>query len=356
MKKVYTVIGLDIGSAMVSAVMANITPEGSLSIISHESVPSHGVARGAIVDLRAAVEPVHKVLQRIHDKIPHLRGEIVVSISGESIKGEHSRGMVPLSMRGREVTRKDMEHCANAAGTIRLAFDREIIHKIVQNYSIDNQAPLKNPLGLYASRLSCQIFVITSSVNHIQNIYKCVNGAGYDAREVVFSGIADGSGLLGQGDKDAGAMLVDMGASVTECSFYSDGALSDIEIIPLGALDVKGSLRSSAEAKVICEKIKDGADTFISRGGKIGVLALTGGLSYTEEAVEFLQEHVQFPVKMGALRQITGDISSVESLRFATALGLVRYAQEKYRQRLADEKHAMRRFSDKVIDIFNNYF
>ncbi len=195
-KKPHTITGLDIGSSKISAAALEIFDGPRSRILAYESQPSKGIFRGSIMSLDEASNSVAKVLTKLSEKMARSPGDIYVNISGETVMGEKSRGMIPLSSRGREVMKSDMAKCVNAAGTIRLPFDREIIHRIILNYSIDDQPVIKNPLGLYASRLSCEMYMITAGINHIQNIYKCVDNAGYDIKGVIYSGIADGAGLL----------------------------------------------------------------------------------------------------------------------------------------------------------------
>ena len=267
-KKPLIITGLDIGSSKISAAALEIFDGTRSRVLAYESQPSKGVFRGSIMSLDEASNSVAKVLTKLSEKMARPSGDIYVNISGDTVVGEKSRGMIPLSSRGREVTKSDMAKCVNAAGTIRLSFDREIIHKIVLNYSIDDQPVIKNPLGLYASRLSCEMYMITAGVNHIQNIYKCVDNAGYDIKGVVYSGIADWAGLSEDGWKEEDVLLLNMGASLTEISIFSGGCLSAMSVIPVGAADIKGDLKTSAEFDNIIARVKTKCDDFSSKGQK----------------------------------------------------------------------------------------
>ena len=211
MSKAAIITGLDISSSKVSAVALEFPGAGHSTILACESLPSKGVYRGSFTDIAEASGSIAKVLTRLGEKIGRRPDNIYANISGESIRGEKSKGMIPLSSRGREVTNLDIERCINAASTIRLTFDREVIHKIVLNFSIDDQPGIKNALGLYASRLYCEMYIITANLNHIQNIYKCVNNAGYDVKELFYSGIADGASVLEDEWKEEGVMLLNTG-------------------------------------------------------------------------------------------------------------------------------------------------
>lgn len=356
MGKSIIITGLDIGSSKISAAALAAQEGGASTILAYESRPSKGVFRASVTDIAEASNSVSKVLARLGEKISKRPDNIYVNISGDTVKGERSRGMVPLSSRGREVTRSDIAKCMNAATTIRLAFDREIIHKSVLNFSIDDQPAIKSALGLYASRLSCEMYILTAGVNHIQNLYKCVNNAGYDIKEVVYSGIADGMSLLEDPQKEDGVLLLNMGSSLTECSVFSGGVLSCVDVIPLGASDIKGGPKESAELDKMTSRIRGLCEDFTKKAGAIKSAVVTGGFSLTEGLIELLEERLSFPVKMGMTRNVQGGISSMDSLRGATAIGLARYAAGQYQPRQFHPKNLAHNISERVVEIFNNYF
>ena len=355
-KRATIITGLDISSSKISAVALEISGPITSRILAYESQPSKGVFRGSITSLDEASNSVAKVLTGLKKKISKDPDNIYVNISGDTVVGEKSRGMVPLSSRGREVTKFDMNKCVNAAGTIRLPFDREIIHRIILNYSIDDQLSIKNPLGLYASRLSCEMYMITASINHIQNIHKCVDNAGYDVKGVVYSGIADGMSLLEDEWKEEGALLLNIGATLTEFSVFSGGSLSAIGVIPIGASDIKGDPRQSVEFDSIVSCVKTKREELLKKGLNIKLVVITGGFAFSEGALDTLEEKLSFPVKMGVVRNVQGNISSIDSLRGVTAIGLARYAQVQHKPKSFQTKGLIKDISDKVTEIFNNYF
>ena len=356
MKRPTIITGLDIGSSKISAVLAEIDGQGSLTILGQVTQASKGVSRGALLDLKEAVYCVSSVLKKLQDKTSRKPGDIYVNISGETVKGDRARGMIPLSLRGREVNKVDINRCINVASTIHVPFDREIIHKIVHNFSVDDKHWVKNPLGLFASRLSCEVYVITTGINHIQNIYKCVDNAGYDIKEIVFTGMADGAGVLDKDQKDKGVMLLDMGASLTELSIFSEGSLRDLCTIPIGAEDIKGDFKDNAAFNGMLSQIHSKAEDFLKSGGKINSVILTGGFALTDSLAEFLEEKLSYPVKVGVVKDIRGDISSFDSIRLTTAIGLAKYALAKHEKMVREYKNLAQRISNTVVDIFNNYF
>lgn len=356
MMKPVIITGLDISSSKVSAVAAQLSVSGDLEIIAFDSQPSSGISRGVFSDITEASNSVTKVLTKLGEKTGKKPCNIYANISGESIRGERSKGMIPLSSRGREVTNADIVRCVNAASTIRLTFDREIIHRVVLSFSIDDQPSIKNALGLYASRLYCEMYIITANLNHIQNIYKCVNNAGYDLKEVIYSGIADGESLVEDICKEEGSALINIGASLTELSIFSGGAINFIDVICAGASDIKSDLRQDQNFNNLIARVKEKIEEFVKRTEAIRSVIITGGLSLSEGTAEIIEEHIGYPVKMGVTRNIHGHISSTDSLRAATAIGLAKYASAQYQPRSTQAKSLVHNISNKVVELFNNYF
>lgn len=356
MRKTTLITGLDIGSSKIAAVAAEIDRTGISSILAQATGPSKGVSKGVIVGMDEAARSVSAVLTKLADKISRKPGDIYVNASGAAVKAERSEGMIPLSLRGREVTKADINRCVEASSTIRLPFDREILHRIVRNFSVDGQPCIKDPLGLYASRLACEVYIITADTNHIQNIYKCVNFAGCDVREIVFTGIADGAGLLTRPEKDSGALLLDIGSSLTELSLFFEGALNEMAVLDVGAEELRGDFSQTAGLTTLLGRINSMRDNFLSAGGKITSIVVTGGMAFTDGFIEFLEERLSLPVRMGVARDIRGDISSLDSVRIATAIGLVKYACDRHKVAATTYKNIPQLVSAKVVDLFNNYF
>ncbi|MDD5496667.1 MAG: cell division protein FtsA [Candidatus Omnitrophica bacterium] len=355
-KKPVIITGLEISSTKISAAAVETRPDGASTVLAYESQPSKGIYRASITDLAEASNSVSKVLAKLGRKTGSRPDNIYVNITGDTVKGERSRGMIPLTSRGREVTRPDIARCINAASTIRLTFDREIIHRIPLNFSIDDQPVVKNALGLYASRLSCEMYMVTASMNHIQNIYKCVNNAGYDRKEVIYSGLADGASLLEEQQKEEGVVLINIGATITETSFFYSGSLCLADVLPSGANDIKGDLKDGAELSGIVSHVRSKIDEVNQKGGIASQAVITGGFSFREGIIDMLETGLSLPVRMGSVRSVQGNISSMDSLRGATAIGLAKYAGAQYKSAPFQPKNLVRAVSDRVTDIINSYF
>jgi len=352
-KKSVIVTGLDIGSSKIAGVMARVDGDGRIDIVAHATGEACGVVRGMLVDLNDSVSSVSKVLAKLKEKTLNKPSGVYVNISAQDVKGARSVGMIPIALRGREIAGPDIEKSASAASTIHLPFDREIIHRIVHSFSIDDQPWIKNPLGLYASRLACEAYVITANVNHIQSIYKCVNDAGYDVKDIVFTGIADGMSLVDKETKVSGAVLVNMGNSLTEVSVYLGGVLDNFEINCFGSRDAGGDFRSNELFNKLVSGISAALKDLSKRSAKDPLVILTGGFALADGMIECLEERLSHPVRMGAVRGVHGDISGLDGVRLATAIGLCGYAREKI---FAADREPIRSISAKVVELFNNYF
>ena len=356
MKKSLQITGLDIGSSKVSVVAAESDGSGSFNIIGHVTSPAKGISRGLVEDLGSATNSVAKALNKLRDKIGKRPSNIYVNLTGDAVRGERAKGMIPLSMRGREVTVLDMERCVSVASTISLPLDREIMHKIVHHFSIDDQPYIKNPLGLSAARLACEVYIVTAPINQIQNIYKCVDGAGYDVRGVAFGGIADSMALLEESEKEEGVVLVNMGNSLTEASIFVKGALAGIDVIPQGAKDFGGNVKESPALNSIAARINVLSQDFVKSIDKKPTVILCGGAAFTEGIVEFLEERLSLTAKVGVAGDVRGYISGADSMRCTTAIGLAKYGYSVIKKRALERKNLVKHTYDKLIDIFNNYF
>ena len=356
MRRPIVITGLDIGSSKIAAVCVEIDGSGAFNIIGHVTEESKGVSRGVIENLNGVTSSVSKVMGRLRSKISKNPGSVYVNVSGETVKGMASKGMIPLALRGREITKIDMARCVNAASTINLAFDREIVHKIVRAFSIDDHEWIKNPLGLYASRLNCEVYIITADANQMENITKCVNEAGYDVKEIIFTGMADGASLLTDAEKESGVILADIGASLAQLSIFFERVLLDLDIIPIGSGDIKGDFHDSLEFNSLLARMNSKIEDLLKRNGKISSIVLTGGLAFADGVVEFMEGKLMYPIRMGIVKNVRGEISGLDSLRLSTAIGLCKYGYEKYSKKSPEEKDPLKRISAKVVDIFNNYF
>lgn len=357
MRQKETIItGLDIGSSKVTAVAALSGAVGEVRVARYASVPSKGVSRGVFGNLNDAVEAVSKALAKLREGFGRRPENIFVNISGVGIRAERSVGMAPLAFRGREVTNLDIQKSIDAAGTVTLPMDREIIHRIVRRFSVDQENFIGNPLGLHAAKLTCEIYLVSAPANQIHDIQKCVNDAGYEIKEAVFTGMADGHSILDPREKEEGVALLDVGHAMTEVCVFSDGVLAGLGVTPFGAKDVKNDFRDNAavgEAMAdIASHIKRSADA--SSG--IKSVIVTGGAVFIDGFIEFIEERLSYPAKMGVVKDVVGNISGIDRMRATTAIGLAKYGAERMSKAKGEFRTPFHLVSSKVTDLLNNYF
>lgn len=354
MKRPYLAVGLDIGASKISAVAAELSADGAYRVIGQVTSESAGMSRGSVSDMAEATRAVTCAISKLKFKSARkdIR-EVYVAISGTDLKCAISRGMIPISMRGREITRRDMARCAQVAGTAFLPIDREVLHRITHSFSADDQPWVSDPAGLYASRLSCEVSVVTADSNHIQNITKCVNNSGCDVKEAVFTCLADYSGLSSQNDGSGRVVLLDIGRSLMAAAEFVSGSMKDLLVLPFGSSDLKAPYR---EDPGFCQAVTSLSEKFFASdpAGSSRIL-VTGGMSFEDGLIEFLEERLLRPVSMGVVRGLRGDVSATDAVRLSTAIGLTKYAHLQYREKLA-ESASLKRLTEKVTDIFNNYF
>ena len=357
MRKPLVITGVDIGSSKICAVSGEIGGAGQVEILGINTVPSRGVARGNIVDLDLCVDSVAKALDGLAARTSRKIENIYVNISGHTIKAERASGMVSLSMRGREITQGDMRRCVNVASTMHLPFESEIIHKVVHSYAIDDQGQIKNPLGLYGSRLSAKIYVVTASVNHIENIRKVINNCGYELKDVVFTGMADWSSLFDRHDPERHMVLIDVGSSLTEAAIFLDGILTHINISAFGVSDIAGPIGTDEGMNGVISRLKEELKGFQESGITFKSAVVVGGGSLIDGMLEMIESRLGVEIVQGVVKSITGKASPIDGVIATTAIGLVRFAAKNHEDRMrTPPKGLINNISTRVIDIFNNYF
>lgn len=350
------ITGLDMGSSKIAAVAALIDAAGNIKFIANANLPSKGVSSGAVENLNDALESVSKALSKIKEKIGRRPENIFVNISGAGIKAERSVGMTSLAFRGREVTNSDIKKATESASMVTLPMDREVLHRIVRRFSVDQENFISNPLGLHAAKLTCEIYLVSAPIAMMHNIQKCINDAGYDVKEIVFTGIADGYSILGKDEKDEGTALLDIGNAVTEVCVFSDGVPASLNVIPFGTKNIKSDFRESSFVGEAMASIGSRLKTAQDAGGHIKSIVVMGGAAFIDGFIEYIEERLSYPAKTAVVRDVVGNMSGIDSVRAATAIGLVRYGAEKMNSAKKDFRTPIHRVSSKVADLLNNYF
>lgn len=368
-------VGLDIGTANVRAVIAERGDDGRLAITGVGRAASTGLRRGVVVNIEATLKAVSQAVEAAELMSGREVQSCQVGIAGAHIEAINSRGVVAVTGRGREITEDDVSRVIEAAKAVVIPMDREILHVIPQMYIVDDQKGIKNPLDMIGVRLEAEVHIITGSVTCAQNLVNCVNRAGFKVDALVLQSLAASHASVTEDERELGCILVDMGAGTTDVFVFMEGSPYYTNVIPVGGSQVTGdlsivlSLPADAAEKVKLEAgccfsplVEDGESVVIAGvGGRAprslprrelcaimqprmeelftmvrqrvedmgylphigGGVILTGGGAMTPGAAELAQQVFRLPVRIGfpiGMGGLTGEFKSPE---WATACGLV---------------------------------
>src|SRR5262245_50703 len=406
-KKNSIVVGLDIGTSKVCAVVGEMTEHGA-EIIGLGSHASQGLRKGVVINIEATVSSVKKAVEEAALMAGCEIHTVFTSISGGHIKAFNSHGIV--AVKNQEVAQRDLERVIDAAKAVAIPMDREVLHVLPQDYIIDEQDGIKEPLGMSGVRLEAKVHIVTGSVTVAQNIVKCCNRTGLNVAEIVMAPLAAADAVLTDEERELGVVLVDMGAGTTDVALFHDGTVKHTAVLGIGGNhvtnDIAAGLRTpfndaerikqrygfakarmvtddervevpSAAGKsagtvsrqILCEIIEPRLDEIfeliqreIAKSGYEGSLAsgvvITGGSMLLPGAVEMAERSFGLPVRLGVPTHVGGLVDVIDSPAYATGVGLVLHGMKRqerpvYRPRddriLTKVKHRM---SDWLSDFF----
>ena len=376
-KKTNVIVGLDLGTTKTCVIVGEITDQG-VDIIGIGSYPSEGLRKGVVVNIDSTVEAIKKAV----DEAEHMSGceisSVYAGIAGGHIKGQNSLGIV--AVKGREVDEEDVQRAIEASKAIAIPTDREILHTLPQNFIVDDQDGIRDPVGMSGVRLEAKVHIVTGAVTSIQNIVKSVNRVGLEINEIILEQIASSEAVLSNDEKDLGVALIDIGGGTTDIAVFTAGSVKHTAILPVGGnyltSDIATGLRTPlADAEKI--KIKYGcafsaliakeetievpsvggreprevsrqilgrivaprmeeiltlAYKEIVKSGYEDILAagvvLTGGTALLEGITELAEQIFNMPVRRGRPTGIGGLNDMVNSPMYATGVGLVLYGSK----------------------------
>ena len=370
-------VGLDIGTTKVSVVVGERDVNGNIEIKGVGTAPSNGLRKGVVINIDATVESIRKAVEEAELMAGVGIKEVYVGIAGSHIEGMNSRGVIAVSSKGREITPAEVERVIDAARAVVIPSDREVIHVLPQEFIVDEQDGVKDPVGMCGVRLEAEIHIVTGSVTSMQNMIKSVHRAGLEVRDIVLQPLASANAVLSDDEKELGCILVDIGGGTTDILMYIDGAIWHTGVLSIGGNQVTNDLTvglrtPAVSAEVIKKKygcakrdlvnpaemvevpavggrapqrvprsfVADilqprmeeifnlvnreirmtGFDELIAAG-----VVLTGGASLLEGSGDVAEEVFKFPVRIGTPRSISGLKDMVNSPLYATAVGLCQY-------------------------------
>ncbi len=371
------IIGLDIGTTKICAIVGEVKQEG-LEIIGIGTHPSKGLRKGVVVNIDSTVQSIKKAIEEAELMAGCELNTAYVGIAGGHIKGFNSHGVI--AVKDKEITKADIARVIEAAQAITIPTDREVIHVIPQEYILDNQDCIQEPLGMSGVRLEAKVHIVTAAVASAQNIVKSVNKAGLAVADVVLQQIASSEAVLCQDEKDIGVALIDIGGGTTDIAIYHNGTIKHTAVISLGGNQITGDIAvglrtPSEEAEKVKKKfgccmtsmidkdetievpgvggrkprivsrqilgeiieprveelfqlinqeiVRSGYDSAIASG-----VVLTGGTAIMEGMVELGEQIFNLPVRRGLPAGIGGLVDIVKNPMYSTGVGLVLYGMK----------------------------
>ena len=369
------IVGLDIGTTKMCCIVGEKT-EGGIDIISIGTAPSKGLRKGVVINIESTVASIRKAVEEAELMAGCTISNVYAGIAGAHIRGFNSRGIVAVS-QNREVVEGDINRVIDAAKAVPMPMDREIIHILPQEYVIDENDGVKEPVGMSGVRLEAKVHIITAASTSVQNIIRCCNRTGLEVTDVVLEQLASSEATLFEDEKELGVALVDIGGGTTDIAIYYNNAVVHSAVIPIGGNNVSGDIavglrtpRAEAEKikqkfgcgltslvgdeeiievasvgkresqtrsrQILCEIIeprveeiymlvqqeiqKSGFEDLITSG-----VVLTGGGAVMEGMVELAEEVLGLPARIGQPEAVGGLVDVVRNPKYSTGVGLVIY-------------------------------
>ncbi len=368
------IVGLDIGTTKICAIVGEVSDDG-IDIIGIGTHPSKGLRKGVVVNIESTVSSIKRAIEEAELMAGCEISTVYTGIAGGHIKGFNSQGIV--AVKDKEVRETDIQRVIDAAKAIAIPLDREVIHVLPQEFIIDDQGGIKEPLGMAGVRLEAKVHIVTGAVSSAQNIIKCANRTGLNVADIVLQPLASSEAVLGEDEKELGVCLVDIGGGTTDIAIFSGGSIVHTAVIALGGnnltSDIAIGLRTPAhEAERIKQKhgcclpaMVDKDETLevpsvggrqprvlsrqilteileprveeifqlvhreIQKCGYADLLAsgvvITGGSTLLAGMAELAEETMGLPTRRGMPRGIGGLVDVVKSPMYATGVGLVLY-------------------------------
>ena len=375
------ITGLDIGTSKVVALIGEVSAEGVIEIIGIGRHPSRGLKRGVVVDIEATVNSIQRAVQEAELMAGCEVHTVYTGIAGSHIRSLNSHGIVAI--RDQEVSSADVERVIDAAKAVVIPADQKILHILPQEYIIDNQGSIREPIGMSGVRLETRVHIVTGAVSAAQNIVKCVRRCGLDVHDIILEQLASSHAVLTDDEKELGVCLVDIGGGTTDIAVFFEGAIQHTAVIPIAGdqvtNDIAMALRTptkSAEAiklndgcampelvnvsqmievlsvnerpgrKISAKALSDvvsaryeelftlvrdelrrsGFEELVAAG-----VVLTGGASNVHGAIELAELCFEMPVRHGCAHPIAGLTEATSNSSLATGVGLLLHGlQQQY--------------------------
>ena len=217
------IVGLDIGTSKIVAIVAEVTPDDGLNIIGLGTQPSRGLRRGVVVNIEATMASIQRVLEEAELMADCRITEVYTGVAGSHIRSLNSSGMVAI--KEKEVTQADIDRVVETAKAIAIPNDQQILHILPQEFIIDGQEDVREPLGMSGVRLEVKVHIVTGAVSAVENIVKCVRRCGLEVKDVILQPLASAIAVLNDDEKELGVCLIDIGGGTTDLAVFANGAI-----------------------------------------------------------------------------------------------------------------------------------
>ncbi len=372
------IVGLDIGTSKVVALVGEIGADGQLEIVGIGSHPSRGLKKGVVVNIESTVQSIQRAIEEAELMAGCQIHSVFAGVAGNHIRSLNSHGIVAI--RDREVIPADIERVLDAAQAVAIPADQKVLHILPQEYVIDNQEGVREPLGMSGVRLEAKVHLVTCALNAVQNIEKCIRRCGLDVEDVILEQLASSYSVLTEDEKELGVCMVDIGGGTTDIAIFTEGAIKHTAVIPIAGdqvtNDIAMALRTPTQyaeeikiryacalaklagpeetikvpsvgerpprdlsrqalAEVVeprydelftliqAELRRSGFEDMIPAG-----IVLTGGTAKMEGAVELAEEIFHMPVRLGVPQEFKGLTDVVRNPIYSTGVGLLHYGMK----------------------------
>ncbi|MFN4291157.1 MAG: cell division protein FtsA [Pseudomonadota bacterium] len=372
------IVGLDIGTSKVVAIVGEISTDGEIQIIGLGSHPSRGLKKGVVVNIESTVQSIQRAVEEAALMAGCEIHSVYTGIAGSHVRSLNSHGIVAI--RDQEVTYDDVLRVIDAARAVAIPADQKILHVLPQEFIIDNQEGIREPVGMSGVRLEAKVHIVTGAVSAAQNIVKCIRRCGLEVDEIILEQVASSYAVLTEDEKDLGVCLVDIGGGTTDIAIFTGGAIRHTHVIPIAGdqvtNDIAVALRTPTQhaeeikVKYACalkqltslddtievpgmgereprrlsrqiladvveqryeelfqliqaELRRSGFEELIASG-----IVLTGGAAKMQGVIELAEEVFHVPVRLGVPQYVSGLSEVVRNPIYATGVGLLLYGQQ----------------------------
>ena len=402
------IVGLDIGTSKIVAIVAELQPEGTVKVIGLGQHISRGLKKGVVINIESTMQSIQRALEEAELMADCKINNVYTGIAGSHIKSLNSHGMVKI--KDAEVSQMDVDRVIETARAIALPADQQILHILTQEFIIDGQEDVREPLGMSGMKLEVKVHIVTGAVAAAQNIVKCIKRCGIEVSDLILQPLASSLAVLTEDEKELGVCLVDIGGGTTDIAVFKQGAIRHTAVVPIAgdqmtndvavafrtptqsAEDIKVkhgcALRQLADPRevvevpgvdgreprqlsvqtlaevleprivelyelVLNELRRSGMEEMIASG-----IVITGGSAMMRGMVELGEEIFHMPVRMGLPRYVGGLSEVVSNPRYATGVGLVLMGKQQLERHISGqmESSSFGRMLDKMKSWFQGNF